>query len=314
MKRPLAIALTIAIFAAIAVCFLRPVPNVFGHPKPIFEPNTPLELSGDTEYFERAEVKYVNYAEGLIELHLQPVEPYILHVDDGFVEKLTDGKWEYLCRTGYGGSMTLEGGPPSHFSLVWDSEEARLKYGVNSKYGQRYRVDAAEPMRNPGDYRFTLNFQPLARVDNSDRAVGDAISISFTCTVPKPTDKRFDVFTMDFYHPCVAIRSNDGSPAPYIAGDSIRMTNTETGETIGGDGYEWEIAPAIGSRWYDSYDTPEEDRLFRAFSFTPTKAPNGNNPELELVKYSVYLEFSENKDGSGERYPFTFSYKYVRDK
>lgn len=56
MKRSLALALTVVIFAAIAVCFLRPAPPDFGYAASYDGRPIPLELEGDAEYFECAEL------------------------------------------------------------------------------------------------------------------------------------------------------------------------------------------------------------------------------------------------------------------
>lgn len=304
MKRPLAIAFTVAIFAAIAVCFLRPAPNVFGHTKPIFEPNTPLELSGDTEYFERAEVKYVNYAEGLIELHLQPAEPYILYVgshigrygmsgdDEGYIEKLVDGEWQYLCETGTGGAQTLEGGSPNYFSLVWDES-------MHSKYHQWYRVRAHDAMREPGEYRFTLNFR---QIEGQRELVGDVITVSFTCTVPEPTDKRFDIYTMsDKHRPWIAVRSNRGKPAPYLIADSIRLTDLDTGEEQDSELLKWQIYEYFS--WFDGELCASENKKFRVYSLG-SYWRTYPHPALD-GRYELYAEFADRPDGSGTHYPFT---------
>lgn len=196
MKRSVAFLLTAVIFAAIAVCFLRPAPSPFGYPRPILEPGTRLTLEGDTEYFEYAEVEEVNYETGTITLNLPPVYPYTLligaHIgryndgeEMGYVEKFIGGKWVYLCETGLGGFWTQEGGPPSYFSLVHKNSLVR------SKYGQHYRLAAYPILFEPGDYRYTLNFR---QIEGEDREVGDVITISFGVTMPKPTKQQFEAY------------------------------------------------------------------------------------------------------------------------
>ena len=199
MKRSVAIVLTAVIFAAITVCFLRPAPSPFGYPRPILEPSTRLTLEGDTEYFEYAEVLYVDYETGTITLTLPPVYPYTLligaHIDEehgmtgvekGYIEKFVGGKWVYLCETGLGGFWTQEGGPPSYFSLVHKNSLAR------SKYGQHYRLSAYRILLEPGDYRYNLNFR---QIEGNDKEVGDVITISFGITTPKPTSRQLEALT-----------------------------------------------------------------------------------------------------------------------
>lgn len=196
MKRSVAFLLTAVIFAAIAVCFLRPAPSPFGYPRPILEPGTRLTLEGDTEYFEYAEVEEVYYARGILRLRIPPVKPYTLligaHIDEeygmagverGYIEKFTDGEWVFLRNTGLRGTWTMEGGPPSYFSLVYEGSP------VYSKYGQLYYLSAE--LEEPGDYRYTLNFR---QIEGDDKEVGDVITVSFGVTVPKPTKRQLEAY------------------------------------------------------------------------------------------------------------------------
>lgn len=304
MKRSVAIVLTAVIFAAIAVCFLRPAPSQLGHPQPFLDPGERLELSGDVEYFEYAEVLDIDYIAGVIDLKLPPVEPYTLLIgsrvdeygmageDCGHIEKLVDGEWVYLRETGVGGAWTLMGGFPDYFSLVPEGSTHR------SKYGQLYRVYASDVLFEPGDYRFNLNFR---QIEGQDKEVGDVITISFTVTVPDATTgKKFDVYpAADGL--VIMIRSNDGSPAPYlVSGSPIKVTDS-SGKTIF-DG-ELNYVGHTHTAFDDSYLTvPREKHTVRAFGFDFKVAD-----PLPRGEYEISLEFAENKDGSGARYPFTYT-------
>lgn len=305
MKRSVAIVLTAVIFAAIAVCFLRPAPSQIGHPQPFLAVGERLELSGDVEYFEYAEVLAVDYIYGTIDLKLPPVEPYTLLIgarvneygmageDEGYVEKLVDGEWVYLRETGLGGAWTLLGGPPSYFSLVPEGSTVR------SKYGQLYRLGAHKILFEPGDYRFNLNFR---QIENDSDEVGDVITISFVITVPyTTTDKKYDVYIDGNWGGHIAIRSNDGSPAPYLFGDSIKVVDKESGEVVTGKTASWEKPGTLDSPYID-YSVPQEKRTYRSFTFMTNwmyRLPRG--------EYQISLEFAENEDGSGTRYPFTYT-------
>lgn len=305
MKRSVAFMLTAVIFAAIAVCFLRPAPSQIGYPQPFLTVGERLELSGDVEYFEYAEVLAVDYIDGTIDLKLPPVEPYVLLIgarvneygmageDEGYVEKLVDGEWVYLREAGLGGVWTLLGGPPSYFSLVPEGSTVR------SKYGQLYRLGAHKILFEPGDYRFNLNFR---QIENDSDEVGDVITISFVITVPyTTTDKKYDVYIDGNWGGHIAIRSNDGSPAPYlVSGSPIKVTDS-SGKTIF-DG-ELNYVGHTHTAFDDSYLTvPREKHTVRAFGFDFKVAD-----PLPRGEYEISLEFSENKDGSGERYPFTYT-------
>ncbi len=304
MKRSVAAALTAVIFALITVCFLRPAPGPLGHPRPILENGTRLELSGDTEYFEYAEVVQVDYTEGSIFLKLPPVEPYVLligsHVgesgmtgaDKGYIEKLVDGEWVYQRETYLSGMWTQEGGPPSHFSLTWNPEVVR------TKYGQGYPVGFSKELFEPGDYRINLNFRQIV---GSDREVGDVITISFAVTVPQPSSRRFDVAADGLR---VAIHSNDGSPAPYLMEDSITIRSVETGELISDRVDEWIFF--FTHDFVDGSDCPPEKQTFRPYSFAFRWDSKSEEP-FKCGEYEVSFEFAENEDGSGARYPFTYT-------
>lgn len=289
MKRPLAIALTIAIFAAIAVCFLRPAPSELGRPKPIFEPNTPLELSGDTEYFECAEVLEVNRIDDDIELLLVPSESYVLHIgagvdeygsrsiERGYVERFTDGEWMYLRELR---GPTMEAAiwlPPRRYSLSWNDEKGTA--------GHRCTLHSCHELDAPGEYRYTLYFR---QIKGMDELFGDIISLSFTITVPdEPTGKKFDVFTSNHYQ--LLIRSNCGKPAPYLVPDSICVTDPANGEVV---------IETVGVHAF----SPSEGGISRSYVYSDSRLY-----DLPFGEYEISLEFAEHDDGSGKRYPFSYT-------
>lgn len=146
----------------------------------------------------------------------------------GHIDKLVDGKWEFVSRTYISGYDTLEGGNDKYFSLSWDGDS---KYG---KHGNAFAF-YAPIFDSPGEYRFTINFREVQKHTgkSSFKWIADdtqAHSISFRYTVPEITDKPFDVLDASAFilnnelnhnrHiATVVLRLNNGTPAPYVLRD-----------------------------------------------------------------------------------------------
>lgn len=194
MKRSVALVLTGVIFAAIAVCFLRPTPDLnpdfgysfqanpgFGYADKFDGQYQKIELEGNSEYFEETALLYVD-----------PADPCDRIFDRGHSDNANN-------------------------ALAWNG---------NSRYGFCYPI-VAPIFDTPGEYRFTLNFREVVRdeVGNLTSDVGDERSVSFCYTVPEVTEMTFDVVsaniiwseeTPDRRALRLTLRLNHGTPAPYM--------------------------------------------------------------------------------------------------
>lgn len=210
MKRSLALVLTVVIFAAIAVCFLRPAPPDFGYAASYDGRPVPLELEGDAEYFECAELIDVDcVVNESIYVRLRPTENTCLIPSTPAgaqkscrTDRLVDGEWRFVAESDEGGSIRTT---PIERTNTWSRDRDTLSF-------------SARIFDTPGEYRFTLSF----------REVGDESrelhSVSFQYTVPRVTASPFDLLSVGWFKfpgeeellVQLDVRPNRGTPASYV--------------------------------------------------------------------------------------------------
>ena len=317
MKRPLALALTIAIFAAIAVCFLRPASSDFGYLREIYvsPPTAEFEIAGATGdtallrpvamsraggvgdltmiYFEAADgfeaaLTSRRYKDGE-HCPNTPEPEYRL----GFAEKLVDGEWEFYCEIYDNSSLPLIPGYTPFFSYA----------------GEFWHLFTL-PWYDPGEYRVTYYFRQCITRERSHYTTGDELySVTHSFTAPEPSGSRFDVIGISFYTGdiWVTLRANDGE-APYIDGSRCEIERNEKGVWTS-DGISAEIANYDPSKqFYRShydYDWMMPDD-FERYGVYVVKF-DGVTREYD---YRLTLHFNENEDGSGEQYDLTLNLRF----
>lgn len=301
MKRSVALVLTIVIFAAIAVCFMRPDKNPdFGYADRFDGQRIPLKLEGDSEYFAESWIGGILPQYKLFYVTLRPKEPYSLTLgtpwedkngeikflgqDCGCIERRVGNKWEY-----YGSIWAKDGPLVQQIGYVGTGNS--LNWDGGGLFGTSLDLDGSI-LYTPGEYRFTIKFHValgLFEVEEEEHCV------SFRYTVPKATQKPFDVLQVgtniinnELNHnrhiATVVLRLNHGTPAPYILRDGKYYPPA------------WD-----GSIWY------------------------GNEPDWDgrtIVKYGIVssedyadectetFHFAENSDGSGKQYDLTLNLRF----
>lgn len=272
MKRSVALVLTVVIFAAIAVCFLRPDKNPdfgysfqanpgFGYADKFDGQYQKIELEGNSEYFEETALLYVDPADPYIAVRMRPKKPYFLtlgtpeaieseeyspyrfsYKDFGFIERRVGDEWLYCCETAPCDRIFDRGHS--------DNANNALAWNGNSRYGFCYPSD-----------------------------VGDERSVSFCYTVPEVTEMTFDVVsaniiwseeTPDRRALRLTLRLNHGTPAPYMR--------------------------------FGGYSPPmhEENGL----------ATYSMSVDSDKSEYTADIHFAENSDGSGKQYDLTLNLRF----
>lgn len=285
MKRPLALVLTVVIFAAIAVCFLRPElsnPD-FGYADRFDGGRIPIKLEGDVEYFEEASLGAILPKYSGMSLILRPKEPYYLYLgtpvvneygvwygeDIGRIERRVGGKWEYVCETGPDG-----GGSTKDLTMPFSAMGKSLSWDDSGRYLGGFRI-YAPIFGTPGEYRFTINFRVILDTFEVEE---EQHSVSFRYTVPKVTSKPFDVISAQgvilsdrsggkIKSVQVNLRPNHGTPSPFILREDGAFRHYPT---------DWQ---ECGVTLYGM--------------MLPDDFEDGS---------VVTLNFAEHSDGSGERY------------
>lgn len=304
MKRSVALVLTVIIFAAIAVCFLRPTSDLnpdfgysfqanpgFGYADKFDGQYQKIELEGNSEYFEETALLYVDPADPYIAVRMRPKKPYFLtlgtpeaieseeyspyrfsYKDFGFIERRVGDEWLYCGETAPSDRIFDRGHS--------DNANNALAWNGNSRYGFCYPI-VAPIFDTPGEYRFTLNFREVVRdeVGNLTSDVGDERSVSFCYTVPEVTEMTFDVVsaniiwseeTPDRRALRLTLRLNHGTPAPYMR--------------------------------FGGYSPPmhEENGL----------ATYSMSVDSDKSEYTADIHFAENSDGSGKQYDLTLNLRF----
>lgn len=239
MKRPLALVLTIVIFAAIAVCFLRPgdpdaysehvVPNPdFGYSDRIYRFSTEEELDFDGS--ARGKIKLTDRGLGVSffgfgrEFAFESLDP-----DKRY---LTGSEYSYVCGTSASyGNIYRENGEllreASSLSTV------KLFSNVNYIESGKQTIGSFETtVAEPGRYLAVMN------IYNAD--TDEKFEIEYPFEIPERTASRYDVMAVDLTRgprdPNLAIlsaviRINDGGKIR-VTDDPFRF------ERLTGHGYE----------------------------------------------------------------------------
>lgn len=326
MKRPLAFALTIVVFAVIAVCFLRPadentdfgnVPKVAGYG--CLEKIR--DCTGDTDLLTIDAIDWSRSTDGTIAVRTTPSgvlsltsqplddEGYVTGDGDerglrGYAEKKIDGEWEYVGEVGIGyvayvGSG-FEGFPDPDALLRHVCE--RGYYG-NTRWSYQ-ELRALLPEYEPGvTYRISYFFR-----SQEDKGWSDEVyTVSHTVTIPERSDKRFDFISLGWessagkaYAP--EIRVNYGE-APYLLLDACKLENKENGRWVkslddDGEPALWIYKDEPTQVLKPCERTPNHYYLFQSYWSTVMINP-------EIPDYRLTLVFCDNADGSGERYTLT---------
>lgn len=299
MKRSVALVLTVVIFAAIAVCFLRPAPDLnpdFGYADRFDGQHIPLKLEGDSEYFAESWVGRILPVYNSFYVCLRPKEQYHLtpgtpklyengHMewfgaDWGYIERRVNGKWEY-----FGDAQPTEGPLVQQIGYAGTCGNS-LNWEGFGLIGSGLDVDATM-LHTPGEYRVTVKFHVAI---SNDEVEEEEHRVSFRYTVPKVTKKPFDVLqtsatiTNDEYHNnlhrvYVVLRLNHGTPAPYVL--------------LNGEYY-----PAMRERYIDEETDMDIERYCVLVS------------EDYADECTETFHFAEHSDGSGEQYDLTLNLRF----
>lgn len=304
MKRSVALVLTVVIFAAVAVCFLRPLPDLnpdFGYADR-FDGQTiiPVKLEGDSEYFAESWIGGIWPAYNSFYVCLRPKEQYHLTVgtptlyengkvsymryvgdDWGYIERRVNGKWEYFGEAGAkDGPLVQQIGYLGVYgnSLNWEG------YG---SVGSGLDMDATM-LHTPGEYRVTVRFHVAI---SNDEVEEEERRVSFRYTVPKVTHKPFDVletsafilnnkYNHNLHIVSVILRLNHGTPAPYVLRDGKYCPPS----------WERDIGEVTGEKDIVQYrvlvSSDVEDECTETF------------------------HFAEHSDGSGKQYDLTLNLRF----
>ncbi len=330
MKRPLAIALTIVIFAAVAVCFLRPAPIEEGV-YTCFKPAR-VKLTGENaKGFELTYSGASSAADGLL-----PATLFTVASRDGGYYTLSYIKWlprahDYNGVFGKVEKMGADGWQP-YFNL-------ELQLGWYAMFSpndvERCLVtpdDALSfactlPLWEAGRYRATI---VLREYDIEQKCSGDGVyELNFEYNIPErsggamdvayavlETDERIcDGETVGLLKLCLLANGN----ARYVQPDSIRferdgITDGLSVSTVNGtadilmESYvsQYNSISAHPSAFYaDGVEVDEESRL--SVVTLPAMVLRGWERGEE---YRLSMTFTENPDGSGEQYTLTLRLRF----
>lgn len=230
MKRPLALVLTIAIFAAIAVCFLRPAPPDFGYGDEVyiacqfFKPNAynKVRITGDSECFSDIifgthltfplmdRTVWLDFDEGSLLAGWEDMDiEQDIPPEFAVLETRSGGGWNRIDDAVHGGIMTT----------VSSGTVTSRSFSFILNYPSEYQ---------PGDYRFTVFFR--------EAKSGEQHSVSINFSVPRKTSARWDVADV-FWTPAneihLTLRANRGDGVfPYIDCESVTLEKLESGEYL----------------------------------------------------------------------------------
>lgn len=231
MKRPLALVLTIAILAAVAVCFLRPAdPNPdFGNVPEVCREEQWIPITdcvGDTDKLVATEysistmggvyVRLSSNADVMLTTHHyengELVDRSGTQVDYGIVEKLVDGEWvslgdikQYVVMTAL---VRMEREPSINAEVVRPCECMKYAYGrqvatPDSEPGAKYRIThyfkAMEgmPHTEPSCESYTEDsaesYATYLKELVTRGTPKELYSITHTVSIPAASSKRFDL-------------------------------------------------------------------------------------------------------------------------
>lgn len=180
----------------------------------------------------------------------------------------------------------------------------------------------AFPLHEPGEYRFTYYLRKFS-YDGLSYSTGEELyTVSHTYTVPEPTDSKFDLILPDFYLPfggsqsgtrqdvrlAVLIRSNDGT-IPYQDLSATRLEHFSGGEWT--EVRDDRRTPVVTRQYDTEAENPDisSAKYVTVHPFTGEEVENLFCGTAEFyipdtrLRYRLTIEFVENADGSGERYP-----------
>ena len=333
MKRPLAFALTIAVFAAIAVCFLRPadenvdfgnVPSIAGYG--CFEPIT--DCVGDTDLLTIDAIDWSRSTDGSLLLNVTPQKTHLymsswvmnIHGEShgsadergvtGFAEKKVGGKWAYVGEVEvYDSSNVMQssdsGGKKGFGCSI---------YADNKSFQEMF---ARLPEYDYGaTYRLTYFFLEMGE---DGRPYDEVHSVTHTVTLPKKTNKRLDFVSLGWDGPRNAsiypeIRVNYGE-VPYVLINECTLEHKQGfrwGEPMRNGESAFYISPYLGdvlrlSQCENLENHYQVSGILGGRSYFSLYLSNldGTDPENPPTNYRLTLVFCSNPDGSGERYTLT---------
>ncbi len=341
MKRSIAVALTIIILAAIAVCFLRPGdPNPdFGNVPEVCRPYNWVEITdctGDTDVMTAEEVQWLRSEPGWVVVRLRASKDVFLSptrfaggaaVDDvsepyGMIEKLFGGEWQRISdMTPHWADISetsLGVTPPYTFVpglLATDNPS-------HDETMDTFRIKI--PEYEPGaTYRFTYLFREMAQ--EYPRESGDELySISHTVTIPEATEKRFDLVSLGInehsprsggirsfsVEPIIRVNDGDAPYTHYAETTFEKLVNGRWVTSLGSSDTFWSEMPEVLGK--------QDFRRLEVYQYRREDLSNYYtlDPYLDLyisdasADYRLTLVFCENEDGSGERYTLTLNLRF----
>lgn len=314
MKRLLAIMLIVTMFVSAASCSatyeLNAKPSVVPLPSAVtVEPSpepTPRVLLGysDMVYTEQSiasdiggdtdimRVEDCHWSSFRVRADLMSVDnsrKYVMGKSDdssleGRLEKLgADGEWQFYSDIN---CAMMQVGPTKPQTKV-DGD------------GNFWEIEF--PMSDPGKYKIIGYFREVGQEEIH--------SINFTVEVPERTNRDYDLCGMwivsepakyddrIFGYAAVRLRSNYGAPLPYLDTESIRVRNGDA------ELFVWEISPK-----------PYHRRIVDSFPFGTQDIADYYTIGLRDIdmeeEYILSMQFTENEDGSGERYDLTLRLQF----
>lgn len=333
MKRPLAFALTIVVFAVIAVCFLRPinenpdfgnVPKVAGYG--CFEEIT--DCTGDTDLLTIDAIDWSRSTDGSAVVRTTPTQFLVMESEgkgidgasfgkrdkrglSGFAEKKVGVRWESV------GEIWV--GSPNGTGVMQSSgsggEKRRSGCSLSPNSGDYFRETRVElPEYDYGaTYRLTYFF---LEVGEDGRPYDEVHSLSHTVTLPKKSNKRLDFVSLGWEETTSSdvypeIRVNHGE-VPYLSLYDCTLEHEQDGQWVEST---WKGKSAFFLVPYVDGITPivkleqcknleNHYRVPRRYSLFISNL-DGTDSEHPPTDYRLTLVFCDNADGSGERYTLT---------
>lgn len=303
MKRSTALVLTIIIFAAIAVCFLRPAdPNPdFGYVPNIVmiggDGKSPIgECVGDTDVVRLTQIDYdVGSFVIYYEASRTVVNTTASYTDGNqsngkyrayTIERLEDGEWKEI---GFGTSSTSFGTLPY---VLCHAGEGSLCFVPFPEFFEA------------GKYRFTYYFRELLDTRYGHQSTGQELyTVSHTIDVPKSSDKPFDLISTcwnrwdkdetydgDYMTQIALTLRHNTEKALYTCGAEMETLRDGRWEA-----YEPE-KPISFRNGIDIHEDGATEAILLFYDFAPP------------TDYRAVFHFTENEDGSGERYTLTLRF------
>ncbi len=308
MKRSVAIVLTIAIFAAVAVFFLRPGdPNPdFGYADRVYTAFAqPLELVEGDDVFE---LSYCGTSVGYINAGFS-VRPndgsraytlsggmwmnsrYLSSSEDrdGYVTQQIDGEWVTIYDIGWVGS--------------YPKAESHLIDGAVSKVGFHVPLPALADSS-----QVTLFYRDCdVDAEGGVTTCSELHSLTFQWEPLPRSNKPFDVVELSFFpngNPDVLwLRANGNAALPYLDQASMCYEKLTDGKWVQCPSeYEYSSEAtrySMGARLEYAHERLTDTAGYRVWAGS-----------LEPGDYRLTATFTENEDGSGEQYTLTLRLRF----